>query len=64
MENVLCWQRKVGKKVTTDRIELPSLERIRTFGEKENNEYLGIVEEDTIIIIILLFWDQTQLKQR
>ena len=29
-------------------IELPNQERIKTFGEKENYKYLGILEVDTI----------------
>ena len=32
----------------TEEIELPNQERIRTFGEKETYNYLGILEADTI----------------
>ena len=36
------------KRQTMEGIELPNQERIRTFGEKENYKYLGILEVDTI----------------
>ena len=32
----------------TEEIELPNQEKIRTLGEREANEYLGILEADTI----------------
>ena len=35
-------------KKTTEVIELPNLQRIRTLGEKKNYKYLGILEADTI----------------
>ena len=39
---------KSGKRETTEGIELLNQEIIRTFGEKENFKYLGILEVDTI----------------
>ena len=39
---------KSGKQYLTDRIELPNQDKIRTLGEKETYEYLGILEADTI----------------
>ena len=39
---------KSGKRQITEGIELPNQEKIRTFGEKENYKYLGILEADTI----------------
>ena len=36
------------KRKTTEGIELPNQERMRTFGEKETNKYLGILEADNI----------------
>ena len=39
---------KIRKWQITEGIELPNQERIRTFGEKENYKYLGILEADTI----------------
>ena len=38
---------KKGKKIT-EGIELPSQDKIRILGEKENYKYLGILEADTI----------------
>ena len=35
------------KREITEREELFNQESIRTFGEKENNRYLGILEADT-----------------
>ena len=35
------------KKLITEEIELPNLDKIRRFGEKENYKYLGILEADT-----------------
>ena len=37
-----------GKRQTTEGIELPNQERIRTSGEKKTYKYLGILEADTI----------------
>ena len=37
---------KKDKRQITEEIELRNQERIRTFGEKENFKYLGILEED------------------
>ena len=37
-----------GKRETTEGIEQPNQERIRTLGEKEHYKYLGILEVDTI----------------
>ena len=46
------WHRKLvinsGKQHMIDGIELPKREKIRTLGGKENYEYLGILEDDTI----------------
>ena len=39
---------KSGKRQMTEEIELLNQERIRTLGEKENYEYLEILETDTI----------------
>ena len=39
---------KSGKSQIIEGIELPNQERIRILGEKENYNYLGILEEDTI----------------
>ena len=39
---------KNGKRHQTNGIELPNQEKIRTLGEKEIYEYLGILEADTI----------------
>ena len=36
------------KKKIMEEIELLNQERIRTFGEKENYNYLGLLEVDTI----------------
>ena len=36
------------KRETTEGKELPNQERIRTFGKKDNNKYLRILEADTI----------------
>ena len=37
-----------GKRQITEGIELPKQERIRSLREKENHEYLGILEADSI----------------
>ena len=39
---------KSGKRQITKGIELPTQERIRTIGRKENYMYLGILKADTI----------------
>ena len=39
---------KSDKRHTTDGIELPNKEKIRTFGENDAYKYLGILEADTI----------------
>ena len=39
---------KSGKRHTTDRIELPNHDKIRTLEENETYKYLGILEADTI----------------
>ena len=39
---------KCDKRHLTDGMKLPSQYRIRTLGEKETYEYLGILEADTI----------------
>ena len=39
---------KRGKRYTTDGIELPNHDKIRTLGEEETDKYLGILEADTI----------------
>ena len=39
---------KSGKRETTEGIELPSEERIRTLVEKKNDEYLRILKANTI----------------
>ena len=38
---------KSGRKKTGERIELPNQESAKTVGEKENYEYLGIMEENS-----------------
>ena len=39
---------KSGKRHTTDGIELPNQDQIRTLGENDTDKYLGILEADTI----------------
>ena len=39
---------KSGKRHTTDGIELPNQDKIRTLGENNAYKYLGILEADTI----------------
>ena len=39
---------KSGKRHSTDGMELPNQDKIRTLREKETNKYLGILEIDTI----------------
>ena len=39
---------KSGKRHMTDGMELPSHDKIGTFGEYETYKYLGILEADTI----------------
>ena len=39
---------KSGKRHTTDGMELPNQNKIRTLGENETYKYLGILEADTI----------------
>ena len=39
---------KSGKQQMAEGIELPNQERFRTLGKKETNNYLGIIEADTI----------------
>ena len=39
---------KSGKWHTTDRIELPNKDKIRTVGENDAYKYFGILEADTI----------------
>ena len=39
---------KRGKQPMTDGMELPNHDKIRTLGEKETYEYLGILEADAI----------------
>ena len=39
---------KSGKRHLTDRMKLPSQDKIRTLGEKEAYKYLDILEADTI----------------
>ena len=39
---------KSGKRHMTAGIELPNYDKIRTLGENETYEYLGILEADTI----------------
>ena len=39
---------KSGNRKTTEGIELPNQESIRMLGKKENYEFLGILEADTI----------------
>ena len=39
---------KSGKRHLTDGIELPNQDKIRTLGENETYEYLGILEAETI----------------
>ena len=45
-----------GKRKITDGTELPNQKRIRKLGEKENNMYLGILDENTI--------KQVELKEK
>ena len=37
-----------GKRNVTEGVELPNQEKLGTLGEKENYEYFGILEADTI----------------
>ena len=39
---------KSGKRHTTDGIELPNQDKIRTLGENDAYKYLGILEDDPI----------------
>ena len=39
---------KSGKRHITDGMELPNQDKIRTLGENETYQYLGILEADTI----------------
>ena len=39
---------KLGKRETTERIELANHERIMKIAEKENYKYLGMLEADAI----------------
>ena len=39
---------KSGKRHMTEGVELPNRDKIRTFGEKEIDKYMGILEADTI----------------
>ena len=39
---------KSGKRHLTDGMELPNEDKIRTFGEKETYNFLGILEADNI----------------
>ena len=39
---------KIGKRHMTNRLEVPSHEKIRTLGEKETYKYLRILEADII----------------
>ena len=39
---------KSGKRHLSDRMELPSQDKIRMLGEKETYKYLGILEADII----------------
>ena len=39
---------KSGKRHMTGGMELPNHDKIRTLGEEETYEYLGILEADTI----------------
>ena len=39
---------KSGKRLRTDRMELPNQEEIRTLAEKETYKYFGILDADTI----------------
>ena len=48
LKNVPRSQWKVGIKKITEGIELPNQESIRTFGEKGDYKYVGILEMDTI----------------
>ena len=47
---------KKRKRGTTEWIKLPNQERIRSFGEKENYKFLGVLEADTI--------RQTEMKEK
>ena len=38
---------KSWKRETTEGIELPNQEKIKTIGEKENCKYLGLLEADS-----------------
>ena len=40
--------KKKQQRETTERVELPNQESLKTLGEKENCKYLGILEADTI----------------
>ena len=47
---------KSGKRHTTDGIELPNQDKIRTLGENDAYKYLGILEADT--------FKQVQMKDK
>ena len=46
IEKCVMFIMKSGKWQMTEGIDLPNQEWIRTFGEKENYKYLGLVEAD------------------
>ena len=39
---------KSGRRHLTDGMKLPNQDKIRTLGEKETDNYMGILEPDTI----------------
>ena len=47
IENCAMFVIKSGKRYITEGVELPNQVVIRTIGEKETYEYLGILEVDT-----------------
>ena len=48
---------KTGKRHMTNGMELPNHDKIRTLGENDTYRYLGILETDIIMVIIIILWE-------
>ena len=44
----MCQASNENWQTTSDKMELPNQDKLRTLGEKETYKYLGILEADTI----------------
>ena len=49
---------KSGKRYTTEGVEQPNQEKIRTLEEKETYKYLGILEANTIKQVEIKKWNE------